>query len=156
MKNEETNKISLAKKLIKQILPRVIGQEKLDIENKEQIRESVRNEISKLMLLDSNRISEKIKEELQDILKIFDSMYEQVFDEFCETYNKTQEENKQKSEKQDSSIQKKADEFNTLIRSYMKSINTEQLRKEQKIELQYKTIMDGKFVKQCEDKEIGE
>lgn len=156
MENQENEKvINLAKKIVKQILQKIAKQETLTLENKRRIKETVRSEISNILLVEADRISEKIKEEVNDILKVFDSVYEQVFDEYLDKSIREHEQVKKNTLKAEISMQQKADEFNRRIRVYVDKIDKQRPIEEGKKEIKFTPLINGKFVDNI-DKEIGE
>ncbi len=156
MGNHENNKhVNLAKKIVKQILQKIARQETLTLENEGRIKETVRSEISNILLVESDRISEKIKEEVNDILKVFDSVYEQVFDEYLDKSVREHYQVKKNTLKAETSMQQKADEFNRKIREYVNKIDNQRPIEEGKKEMKFTPVINGKFVNNT-DKEIGE
>ncbi len=156
MENQENEKvINLTKKIVKQILQKIAKQETLTLENKRRIKETVRSEISNILLVEADRISEKIKEEVNDILKVFDSVYEQVFDEYLDKSVREHYQVKKNTLKAETSMQQKADEFNRKIREYVNKIDNQRPIEEGKKEMKFTPVINGKFVNNT-DKEIGE
>lgn len=156
MENQENEKvINLTKKIVKQILQKIAKQETLTLENKRRIKETVRSEISNILLVEADRISEKIKEEVNDILKVFDSVYEQVFDEYLDKSIREHEQVKKNTLKAEISMKQKADEFNRRIRVYVNKIDNQRPIEEERKEIKFTPLINGKFVDNI-DKEIGE
>ena len=156
MENQENEKIiNLAKKIVKQILQKIAKQETLTLENKRRIKETVRSEISNILLVEADRISKKIREEVNDILKVFDSVYEQVFDEYLDKSIREHEQVKKNTLKAEISMKQKADEFNRRIRVYVNKIDNQRPIEEERKEIKFTPLINGKFVDNI-DKEIGE
>lgn len=163
------------KRIVTQTLKKVL-QETPNLKDVEEIKEET--ELKIMISLTEIEISEKEMQEIQMIMQLFDKVFEEVFNEALEKRQQEQKEEERQEEikrqeeihkKQKKDLQKRANEFNEMIRKFKQSgldeqeqtrqlikklrdeaiydvpqVNTKQDNFEKNTELEYVPVWKGK------------